>query len=53
MTGKANEDKQIAEWQYICGTAYRYVDQNPTYKDYDEAPFKTSAPDPRSTFVVY
>ena len=52
--GKAEDDKQLAEWQYICGTAYRYVDQNKfVEEDEDAAPFITSVPDPRYTFVVY
>ena len=45
---KSSDDKQIAEWQYICGTGYRFVD-----KGDDECPFSISVPDPRKTFVVY
>ena len=45
---KASDDKQIAEWQYICGTGYRFID-----KGDDECPFSISVPDPRKTFVVY
>jgi len=48
---KATLDKELAEWQYIAGTAYRWVDVN---KDGDgETPFTMSVPDPRRTFVVY
>lgn len=45
---KASDDKQIAEWQYICGTAYRFIDKGDS-----ETPFSLSVPDPRKTFVVY
>lgn len=48
---KASLDKELAEWQYICGTAYRWADIK---KEEDgEAPFHISIPDPRRTFVVY
>lgn len=48
---KSSLDKELAEWQYIGGTAYRWVDVN---KENDgEAPFNISIPDPRRTFVVY
>ncbi len=49
---KSSDDKELSEWQYICGTAYRYVDTDDK-DDEDEAPFETSIPDPRKTFVVY
>ena len=49
---KASQDKEIAEWQYICGTAYRWVDVD-SEDDEDEAPFEIRTADPRKTFVVY
>lgn len=49
---KSSKDKDLAEWQYICGTAYRWADID-TDEDEDEAPFEISTPDPRRTFVVY
>lgn len=49
---KASLDKEIAEWQYICGTAYRWVETDEK-EDEDDAPFELSVPDPRKTFVVY
>lgn len=49
---KSSLDNQLAEWQYICGTSYRWVDQDKKI-DEDEAPFELSIPDPRRTFVVY
>lgn len=49
--GKQEIDKQLAEWQYIGGTSYRYVEQNTD--DDEDSPFIMSIPDPRNTFVVY
>lgn len=49
---KSSQDKELAEWQYICGTAYRWADLD-NKKDEDETPFEISVPDPRNTFVVY
>lgn len=49
---KPSLDNEIAEWQRICGTAYRWTDTD-TPEDEDEAPFEMSVPDPRRTFVVY
>ena len=49
---KATKDKELVEWQMICGTAYRMVmaDENP---DEDEAPFEIYTLDPRVTAVAY
>ncbi len=49
---KSSKDKDLAEWQYICGTAYRWADID-GQDDEDDAPFEISTPDPRRTFVVY
>ena len=49
---KASLDKELAEWQYICGTAYRWVEADRKDEE-DDAPFELSVPDPRRTFVVY
>lgn len=49
---KSSLDKELAEWQYICGTAYRWVDED-VGEDEDEAPFELRTADPRQTFVVY
>ncbi|MCZ9311790.1 MAG: phage portal protein [Methanocorpusculum sp.] len=49
---KATQDKEIVEWQMICGTAFRLVlpsDSN----DEDSAPFEIYTLDPRDSFVVY
>lgn len=48
---KSTLDNELAEWQYICGTAYRWCDVDT--KEVDDAPFELSVPDPRRTFVVY
>lgn len=49
--GKSTQDKEVVEWQMICGIAYRLVlpDNAP---DEDEAPFEMFTLDPRDTFIV-
>lgn len=49
---KPSLDNELAEWQRIAGTAYRWTDTD-IPDDEDEAPFEMSVPDPRRTFVVY
>ena len=49
---KSSLDIQLAEWQYICGTSYRWIDRDEKDEE-DDAPFEISVPDPRRTFVVY
>lgn len=49
---KSSLDKELAEWQYICGTAYRWAEVDKESEE-DDAPFELSVPDPRRTFVVY
>lgn len=50
---KADCDISLGRWRSICGTAYRFVWQDKTKQDYDEAPFGFESLDPRNTFVVY
>lgn len=49
---KATQDKEIVEWQMICGTAYRLVLPDTPF-DEDDAPFEMFTLDPRDSFVVY
>lgn len=49
---KATLDKEIVEWQMICGTAFRLVLPDEPV-DTDDAPFEIYTLDPRDTFVVY
>ena len=49
---KATQDKRIAEWQAIAGTAYRLVLPD-SRKGEDDAPFELYTLDPRDAFVVY
>ena len=49
---KATQDKELVEWQMICGTAYRLVLPD-TRDTEDDAPFEMYTLDPRDTFVVY
>lgn len=48
---KATQDKEVVEWQMICGTAYRLVLPD-TNGEEDDAPFEMFTLDPRDTFVV-
>lgn len=48
---KSSLDKDLGEWQFIAGHAFRWADVD-TPLDEDEAPFEMSIPDPRKTFVV-
>ena len=52
MENKATQDKEVIEWQMICGTAYRMIlpNREPTP---DDAPFSLYTLDPRDTFIVY
>lgn len=49
---KATQDKEIVEWQAICGTAYRLVLPDNRGGE-DDAPFEMYTLDPRDAFVVY
>ena len=48
---KASVDKEIGEYQSICGTAYRIIYKDGMYAD--EVPFEDRALNPSNTFVVY
>lgn len=48
---KASVDKEIGEFQSICGTAYRIVYTDGAYPD--EVPFEEKALNPATTYVVY
>ena len=50
--GKSAQDKEVVEWQMICGTAYRLVLPD-ALPDEDEAPFELFTLDPRDSYVVY
>ena len=50
---KSSRDEELAEWQYICGTGYRWADIDKEAEDDDDTPFEIRTPDPRRTFVVY
>ena len=50
---KATQDKEIVEWQMICGIAYRLVLPDSEYtEESDDAPFEMFTLDPRDTFIV-
>ncbi len=48
---KATQDKEIVEWQTICGIAHRLVLPDKRGEE-DDAPFEMFTLDPRDTFVV-
>lgn len=48
---KASVDKEIGEYQSICGTGYRIVYTDGIYTD--EVPFEEKALNPSTTYVVY
>lgn len=50
---KASKDKELVEWQMICGTAFRMVLPIGEYEDVEETPFHVYTPNPTNTFVVY
>ena len=51
---KSARDQELAEWFYICGTAYRMVlPDSHVGQEMDESPFEIDTLDPRNTFIVY
>ena len=48
MTDKSTKDRELAEWFYICGLAYRIILPNAA----DEAKIESYVCDPRNTFVA-
>ena len=52
LENKETRDKEVANWQAICGTAYRLVLPNMKYNE-NNSPFKIYKTDPRQAFVVY
>ena len=48
---KATQDKEVVEWQMICGTAYRAVFADKGSEE-DDAPFEMFTLDPRDTFII-
>ncbi len=50
--GKESSDKELVEWQMICGTSYKLVRQREEFED-GEPPFEVIVPDPRNCFVIY
>ena len=50
--GKSTNDKELIEWQMICGTSYRMaLPDKDAYTD--DCPFELYVLDPRKTFVIY
>lgn len=52
LEDKDTSDLEVAEWQSICGTAYRMVLPKDAFEE-GESPFSIHTLDPRYTAVVY
>ena len=50
IAGKKTKDKQLVEWQMVCGVGYRYVVQEENRRK--KVPFNIYTLDPRNTFVI-
>lgn len=50
---KATQDKDLAEWFFICGTGYRMVLPTEDELDAEICPFAMDTLDPRYTAIVY
>ena len=50
VVGKKTKDKELVEWQMICGLGYRYVVQDANR--FRRVPFNLYTLDPRNTFVI-
>lgn len=50
IVGKKTRDKELVEWQMICGVGYRYVVQEKNARR--KVPFNLFTLDPRNTFVI-
>ena len=54
LADKAALDREIVEWDMICGTAFRMALANDMFdEESDEAPFEIFTLDPRDSFVAY
>ena len=52
LESKETRDKEVANWQAICGLSHRLVLPNSRFDEFS-SPFKIYKTDPRQTFVVY
>ena len=50
LVGKKTKDKELVEWEMICGVGYRYVVQETNKAK--KVPFNIHTLDPRNTFVI-
>ena len=50
IIGKKTKDKELVEWQMVCGVGYRYVTQENNSRK--KVPFNLHTLDPRNTFVI-
>lgn len=50
---KSSVDREIGEYQSICGTAFRIIYRDEDVDSQDEVPFEDRSLNPSTTFVVY
>ena len=54
QVGKETLDRELVEWNHICGTAYRYVSaKEPKEVKAGDTPFDLYTLDPRTTALIY
>ena len=54
QVGKETLDRELIEWNHICGTGYRYAQAiEPSLVKEGDAPFDLFTLDPRTTFIGY
>ena len=54
QVSKETLDRELIEWNHICGTAYRYVSaKEPSAVEKGDAPFDLFTLDPRNTAIIY
>jgi SPP1 family phage portal protein len=52
LENKTSLDREIVEWQMVCGTSFRMVLPDDVAET-DDVPFEIYTLDPRTTFIVY
>ena len=54
QVNKEAQDREIIEWNHICGTAYRYIQAlDPKGIGNGDVPYEMVTLDPRNTFIIY
>lgn len=54
QVNKEAQDREVIEWNHICGTAYRYIQAlDPKEIGEGDVPYDMVTLDPRNTFIIY